>query len=46
MCTMFCELPALCFEFEVVGDKWPVERGHPVGNVLMFLNPCLVVSVV
>ena len=35
MCSMFCELPAFCFEFEVVGDERPVERWHPIGNTVI-----------
>ena len=46
MGSVFGELPALSFELEVVGDKWPVECRHPVGDVVVFLNPGLVVDVV
>ena len=44
--SMFCELPSLSFKFEVVRDEGPVECGHPVGNVMVFLDPGLIVSVV
>ena len=46
MGSVFGELPALSFEFEVVGNKGPVECRHPVGDVVVFLDPSLVVSVV
>ena len=46
VCSMFCELPSLSFKFEVVRDEGPVECRHPVGNVMVFLDPGLVVSVV
>ena len=42
MGSVFCELPALSFELEVVGDERPVERRHPVGDVV---DPGLVVCV-
>ena len=45
MGTMFCELPAFGFELEVLGNERPVERWHPVGNVVMFLDPGLIVVV-
>ena len=45
MCSMFCELPAFGFELEVLGDERPIERWHPIGNVMMFLDPGLVVVV-
>ena len=46
MCAMFCELPSLGFEFEVVGDERPVECGHPICNMVMFLDPGLIIGVV
>ena len=46
MCAMFCELPSLGFEFEVVGNERPVECGHPIGNVVVFLDPGLIIGVV
>ena len=32
VCSVFGELPALGFEFEVMGNERPVERWHPVGK--------------
>ena len=46
MCAMFGELPSLGFEFEVVRNERPVECGHPIGNVVVFLDPCLIIGVV
>ena len=46
MRTMFGELPSLGFEFEVVRNERPVECGHPIGNVVVFLDPCLIIGVV
>ena len=43
--SMFCELPAFGFQLEVLGNERPVERWHPVGKVMMFLNPGLIVVV-
>ena len=43
--SMFGELPAFGFELEVLGNERPVERWHPVGNVVMFLDPGLIVVV-
>ena len=45
VCSMFGELPAFCFELEVLGDERPVERWHPIGNVMMFTDPGLIVVV-
>ena len=44
--SMLGELPALGFELEVMGDEGPVKSRHPVGNVVVLLNPGLVVGVV
>ena len=46
MRSMLCELPSLSFEFEVVRDERPVEGRHPVGDIVVFLDPGLVVGVV
>ena len=46
MGSVFGELPALSFELEVVGDKGPVECRHPVCDVVVLLDPGLVVCVV
>ena len=46
MCSVFCELPSLGLELEVLGDKRPVEGWHPVGDEVMFFYPCLIVVVV
>ena len=46
MCSMFGELPSLGLEFEVLGDERPVECGHPIGNMVVFLDPGLIVGVV
>ena len=46
MCAMFGELPSLGLELEVLGDERPVECGHPFGNVVVFLDPGLIVGVV
>ena len=46
MRTMFGELPSLGFEFEVVRNERPVECGHPNGNVVVFLDPGLIIGVV
>ena len=45
MGSVFCKLPSLSFEFEVVGNERPVERRHPVGDVVVLLDPGLVVCV-
>ena len=45
MGSVFCELPSLSFEFEVVGNERPVERRHPVCDVMVLLDPGLVVCV-
>ena len=45
MGSMLGELPPLGFELEMVGDEGPVECGHPVGNVVMFLDPGLIIGV-
>ena len=45
MGSVFRELPSLSFEFEVVGNERPVERRHPVGDVVVLLDPGLVVCV-
>ena len=46
MCTMFGELPSLGLELKVLGDERPVECGHPIGDVVVFLDPGLIVGVV
>ena len=46
MGAVFCELPTLSFELEVVGDERPIEWRHPVGNEVVFLDPSLVVGIV
>ena len=46
MCAMFGELPSLGLELEVLGDERPVECRHPIGNVVVFLDPGLIVGVV
>ena len=46
MRSVFCELPALSLELEVLGDKGPVEGRHPIGNEMVFADPGLVVVVV
>ena len=46
MCSMFGELPSLGLEFGVLGDERPVECGHPIGNMVVFLDPGLIVGVV
>ena len=38
-------LPALGFELKVVGNEGPVQRWHPLGDVVAFMDPCLVVVV-
>ena len=43
--SVFCELPTLSFELEVVGDERPIEWRHPVGNKVVFLDPSLIVCV-
>ena len=40
------ELPTLGFELEMLGDEGPIERRHPVGDEVVFLDPRLVVVVV
>ena len=45
MGSVFCELPSLSFEFEVVGNERPVERRHPVCDVVVLLDPGLVICV-
>ena len=45
MGSVFGELPALSFELEVVGNERPVERRHPVCDVVVLLDPGLVVCV-
>ena len=44
--AVLCELPTLSFELKVMGDKRPIERWHPVGDEVVFLDPSLVVGVV
>ena len=39
------ELPPLGFQFEVVGNERPIERWRPVGDVVVFMYPGLVISV-
>ena len=46
MGAVFCELPTVSFELEVMGDERPIERRHPVGDEVVFLDPSLVVGVV
>ena len=46
MSAVFCELPTLSFELEVMGDKRPIERRRPIGDEVVFLNPSLVIGVV
>ena len=43
--SVFCELPALSFELEVVGNERPVEGRHPVSDVVVLLDPGLVMCV-
>ena len=43
MGSVFCELPALSFELEVVGNEGPIERRHPVCDVVVLLDPGLVI---
>ena len=45
MGSVFRELPSLSFESEVVGNERPVERRHPVCDVMVLLDPGLVVCV-
>ena len=45
MGSVFCELPALSFELEVVGNEGPIERRHPVCDVVVLLDPGLVICV-
>ena len=45
MGSVFRELPSLSFKFEVVGNERPVERRHPVCDVMVLLDPGLVVCV-
>ena len=45
MSPVLGKLPALGFEFEVLGYEWPVEWRHPVGDEIVLLNPGLVVVV-
>ena len=45
MGSVLCELPALSFEFKVVGNERPVERRHPVCDVVVLLDPGLVICV-
>ena len=44
--SVFGELPTLGFEFEVLRDEGPVEGGHPVRDVVVFVDPGLIVGVV
>ena len=39
------ELPPLGFQFEVVGNERPIERWRPVGDVVVFMYPGLIVHV-
>ena len=45
MGSVFCELPSLSFELEVVGNERPVEWRHPVCDVVVLLDPGLVIGV-
>ena len=45
MCSVFGKLPAFGFELEMLGDKGPVERWHPLGNEVVLSDPGLVVVV-
>ena len=38
MSAVFCELPTLSFELEVMGDKRPIERRRPIGDEVVFLK--------
>ena len=46
MGSVLGELPTLGFEFEVMGNEGLVECRHPVGDVVVFLDPSLVIGVV
>ena len=39
------ELPTLGFESEVLGDERPVQRGHPIGDVVAFMDAGLIIGV-
>ena len=43
--SVFGDLPTLGFEFEVLRDEGPVERRHPVGDVVVFVDPGLIIGV-
>ena len=46
MRATFGELPSLGLELKVLGDERPVECGHPICNMVMFLDPGLIIGVV
>ena len=46
MCLVFGKLPALGLELQVLGNERPVEGRHPIGNVVAFADPGLVVVLV
>ena len=45
MCSVFCELPALSLEFEMLGNERPIEGWHPAGNEVVFFDPGLIIVV-
>ena len=46
VCPVFGKLPTFGFELEMLGDKGPIERWHPVGNEVVLSDQGLVVVVV
>ena len=45
VCSMLGELPAFCFQLEALRKERPIERWRPVRDVVVFLNPGLIVVV-
>ena len=43
MCSVLCELPSLGLELKMLGDERPVEGRRPVGDEVVFFDPCLLV---
>ena len=45
MRSVFCELPALGLEFEMLGNERPIEGLRPAGNEVVFFDPSLIIVV-
>ena len=43
--SVFGELPSLRLQFETLREERPIQRRHPVGDAVAFVDPCLIVGV-